>query len=177
MSVPSTVPTSQSEVAGFYRFPVAPSESAGRITWSRWKATAVIVSEVAINGFSVVVSAEWEDRLIARKLLVLEYQGASFEVKPEQVTYLDGGRLRVRLAMERDVTRPTHIRRSRRLSKRFLNQFESLMALPLFATLLIAWLMMLALPRFGEAIGTAGLFESILDWARQSFSQFSESLF
>jgi len=101
----------------------------------------------------------------------------SFEVKPEQVTYLDDGRLRVRLAMERDVTKPTHIRRSRRLSKRFLNQFESLMALPLFATLLIASLMMLALPRFGEAIGTAGLFESILDWARQSFSQFSESLF
>jgi hypothetical protein len=101
----------------------------------------------------------------------------SFEVKPEQVTYLDDGRLRVRLAMERDVTKPTHIRRSRRLSKRFLNQFESLMALPLFATLLIASLMMLALPRFGEAIGTADLFESILDWARQSFSQFSESLF
>jgi hypothetical protein len=101
----------------------------------------------------------------------------SFEVKPEQVTYLDDGRLRVRLAMERDVTKPTHIRRSRRLSKRFLNQFESLMALPLFATLLIASLMMLALPRFGEAIGTASLFESILDWARQSFSQFSESLF
>jgi len=177
MSVPSTVPTSQSEVAGFYRFPVAPSESAGRMTCGRWKATSVIVSEVAIDGFSVVVSAEWEDRLIARELLVLEYQGASFEVKPEQVTHLDDGRLRVRLAMERDVTKPTLIRRSRRLSKRFLNQFESIMALPLFATLLIASVMLLALPGFGEAIGTAGLFESILDWALQRFSQFSEPLF
>ena len=177
MSVPSTVPTSQSEGTGFYRFPVAPSESAGRITWSRWKATAVIVSEVAINGFSVVVSAEWEDRLIARKLLVLEYQGASFEVKPEQVTHLGDGRLRVRLAMERDVTKPTRIRSARRLSKQLLNPLDSIMALPLFATLLIASLMMLALPEYWDAIGTGSLFESILNWALQSVSQFSESLF
>ncbi|MCH1494120.1 MAG: hypothetical protein L7U72_02730 [Rubripirellula sp.] len=177
MSLPSIVSTSQAEGTGFYRFPVAASESSGRMIWSRRKATAVIVSEVAINGFSVVVSAEWEDLLTARNLTLLEFQGASFEVIPEQVTHLGDGRLLVRLATERDVTQPTRIRSSRWLSKRLLNQFESIMALPLFATLLIASLMMLALPGFGESLGTASLFESILDWVQQSFNQFSESLF
>ena len=177
MSLPSIVPTCQSEPTDYYRCPVDPSASLGRMIWSRRRSTVVSVREVAINGFTVIAPAECERVLVAMNLAVLEFQDAFFEVKTEQVSHLDGGKLWVMLELVRDVTKPSRIRCRHSFLRRSLTRFESIAAVPLFAILLITCLVMLALPGLGDVLGTANLIESMLSWMRKSFDQWVGSPF
>lgn len=164
MSPARDVERSESD-AKFFRCPVQPEQSLGRLRVGYRRLTAT-VQDASIEGFTLLIRARDVKRLSLGKTWVLDHDGARFRVHPQWFFNAPDGQIQVGLRRLGDLTAPPPVGRWWPLGKNALATEEASLSTVAFYGFLLVILLALALPGLGDQLGTASLisdaFQSIL---------------
>lgn len=158
---------SENQEAGFFRCPVQVDQSKAVIRVGRRKALAS-VQETSIDGFTVLVPANYAHVLKVGRAWVLEYQGAKIEVHPEWFFNSPDGRVQMGLRRMRDLTPPEPIRKSLLLRYAGRRYEDPSYSAAVFGGFVLALFSLMALPGLGDRLGTSSRIQNAFMWLVRS---------
>jgi hypothetical protein len=139
-------------------------DHAEAVLCSRRRRLKVLVQETSIDGFTVLVKPQDADRLSIGRPWVLEYSGARVEVHGQWFFNSPDGHVQMGLRRLRDLTQPEKCTTSL-FSRCKPNSIHDLgFSGVIYAAILLAVFLVLALPGIGDALGTAPKIESAVLW-------------
>lgn len=156
--------------SSFFRCPVQSEQSKAVILVGRRKINAT-VQETSIDGFTVLVGPKDAPKLKVGRPWVLEYDGTRIQIHPQWFFNSPDGHAQMGLRRLRDLTQPDPIRRSwltRFGGSRYENPNNAAVAFGGFVLFLFA---LMALPGFGERLGTAARIQDAFGWMISSANE------
>jgi hypothetical protein len=147
----------------YYRCPVH-EDHAEAVLCSRRRRLKVLVQETSIDGFTVLVKPQDADRLSIGRPWVLEYSGARVEVHGQWFFNSPDGHVQMGLRRLRDLTQPGNSTTSLFSRYKHTSIHDLGFSGVIYAAILLAVFLVLALPGIGDALGTAPKIESAVLW-------------
>lgn len=136
-----------------FQCPVPADQSAGTIRSGR-RQINVTVAETSIDGFTVLVDAKLIGRMSFGRPWILTHLDTIFEVGPEWLYNAPDGFAQIGLRRIRELSKPQRPKVKPGSSKRLISVDGSTTSLA-FAGIVLFIFLSLALPGFGDNLGTA----------------------
>jgi hypothetical protein len=160
---PMSTEKSESQETGFFRCPVQSDQSQAVIRVG-WRKAIASVQETSIDGFTVVVPANYASSLKVGRPWLLEYQGAKIEVHPQWFFNSPDGRVQMGLRRMRDLTPPPPIRKSLLLRYAGRRYEDPSYSAAIFGGFVLALFSLMALPGLGDSLGTSLRIQNAVRW-------------
>lgn len=159
----TTLTAAESSSSGFFRCRVEPNRGDARVRIGR-KQIPVTVQETAIDGFTILVAPNYASRLKVGKRWILEHDGTRIEVHPLWFFNTPDSQVQLGLRRLRDLTRPEDQRNSLLIRFGGSRFRDPNCSATVYGGIVLALFCMLALPGWGDHMGTSKHIQDGLKW-------------